>query len=179
VTIQNNVCFIRKIAHYYPFNAKGGEKRVSISKRASVVMLSFVFLVALVSAVPVEAKEPYRWLVVSDYTGDPEWTGVVTTEDGKQGTFIWDNNNDNYIFLGPAGDKVQKFSGIWWIDWYDGGHIEGVHKGSFTYAIGQFTINGWVTDTSADWAHIDGRKIHTVGIADFVTFHSEAIFQIN
>jgi hypothetical protein len=161
---------------------KGGEKVMSMSKKVSVGLLSIVFLVALVSAVPVDAKKPYRWYSESYYTGDPEWTGEIWTEDGKHGAFYWDNNNDAYIFLGPEGDKVQKFSGIWWILWDDesgGGYIEGTHKGSYTYAIMQFTINGWVTDTSDDWSHVDGRKIHTVGVADFANLPSVTWFQIN
>lgn len=152
---------------------------MNTSKRASVVLLSVIFLIALVSAVPVDAKKPYRWYSESYYTGYPEWTGEIWTEEGEHGTFYWDNNDDAYIFLGTDGMKVQKFSGIWWIDWDDGGYIQGTHKESYTYAIMQFTINGWVTDTSDDWSHVDGHKIHTVGIADFANLPSVCWFQIN
>ncbi len=171
--------FIIKFKQYYPFDVRGGEKVVSISKKVSVGLLSLIFLVALVSAVPVDAKKPYRWYSESYYTVDPEWTGDIWTEEGEHGTFYWQNDDTAYIFLGPDGMKVQKFSGIWWIDWDDDGYIQGTHKGSYTYAIMQFTINGWVTDTSDDWSHVDGRKIHTVGIADFANLPSVCWFQIN
>ncbi len=177
----SNEGFIIKFNQYYPFNVRGGETVVSTSKRVSVALLSIIFLVALVSAVPVDAKDfsKYSWYSESYYTIDPEWTGDIWTEDGEHGTLYWQNDDTMYIFLGPEGDKVQKFSGMWWIDWDDGEYIQGTHKGSYTYAIMQFTINGRVTDTSDDWSHVDGRKIHTVGIADFLNLPSVCWFQIN
>jgi len=158
---------------------------MSMSKRIGVAVISIIFLVALVSAVPVEAKKDfsvYRWWNECYYNFDPaytyEWKGRIWTEDGEQGTFYWDNLG--YFFLGPEGDaKVQKFWGIWWIDWDDGGYIEGTHYGSFAYAIDQYTINGHITVTSEDWSFLDGRKIHTVSNVDWIEMYSEGFCQIN
>ena len=87
--------------------------------------------------------------------------------------------------LGPEDSpKVQKFYGIWWIDWDNGDYIQGVHDGSFTFAINQYTINGRVSEATGDWSFVEGRKIHTVGTVDWTggvygIGYSETIFQIN
>jgi hypothetical protein len=158
-----------------------------MSKRVGVAVISIIFLVALVSAVPVDAKKGFsvhRWWSEVYYNFDPaftyEWKGDIWTEDGKHGTIYWDNTGVK--FLGPEGSKEQKFWGVWWIDWDDefgGGYIEGTHDGSFTYAIMQCTINGRITETSDDWSYLDGRKIHTVSYVDFGNFVIEHYLQIN
>jgi hypothetical protein len=160
---------------------------MSMSKRIGVALVSIIFLVALVSAVPVEAKKGfsvYRWWSETNYNFDPEftyeWKGDIWAGEkgeGEHGTIYWDNFGA--IWLGPAGDKVQKFWGVWWIEWDSGEHIEGTHEGSFTYAIMQCTINGRITVTSDDWSYLDGRKIHTVNYVDFANFHIEHYLQIN
>jgi len=163
---------------------KGGENVMKMSKRIGVAVVSIIFLVALVSAVPVDAKKPfsvYRWWSEVYYNFDPaftyEWKGDIWTEDDEHGTIYWDNLD--YRFLGPAEDKVQKFWGVWWIWWDDGGYIEGTHDGSFAYAISQCTINGHITETSAGWSYLDGRKMHTVSYVDFELFTIEHYLQIN
>ena len=144
-----------------------------ISKRASVVFLSLIFLLTLVSAMPVEAKVPLRWEFSCNYSGIPTWTGEIIRDDGIKGDFYQD------ILVAIWMGNVQHFSGVWWIDWDDGGHIEGTQKGSFTYAINQYTVNGWITETSSDWSHLDGRKIHTIGIIDWSLGYTEGVYQIN
>ncbi|MHA2356219.1 MAG: hypothetical protein ACXADC_13645 [Candidatus Thorarchaeota archaeon] len=156
---------------------------MSMSKRVGVGLLSIIFLVALVSAMPVDAKNfsKYRWWSESYYTWDPEWTGDVWTHEGLHGIFVWDNDNGAYRFLGPDGNSVQKFSGVWSVDFGGDGviDIQGTHKGSFTYALNQYTINGQITYTSAEWSHLDGRKVHTVGNVDWDSLTSNTWFQIN
>jgi len=161
---------------------------MSMSKKVGVAVVSIIFLVALVSAVPVDANKgfsKYNWWAELWYTGYPEWTGDIWTggpDDiygGQHGMIYWDNDDDAYRFLGPDGDKVQKFSGTWWIIFDDGGYIEGTHAGSFTYAISQCTINGQITETSTDWSYLVGRRVHTVSFVDFVAFTIDHYFQIN
>ncbi|UCH04645.1 MAG: hypothetical protein JSW05_00340 [Candidatus Thorarchaeota archaeon] len=162
------------------YNVKGGENVMSLSKRMSVGLLGIIFLVALVSAIPVEANKPHRWYADMSYTGEPSWTGVIETEDGKTGAFYWDN--EDFYVLGPEQKpSVQKFWGVWGIDWDGDGldDIHGTHYGSFTYAILQFTVNGRVTDASGAWSYMDGWKIHTVGNVNWETFHMEGYVQFN
>ena len=155
---------------------------MSTSKRVSVALLSIIFLVALVSAVPVEAKKDfsvYRWWTEYTYTGVPEWTGEVWTEDGEHGAMYWDNDDSAYIFLGPEGDKVQKFAGIWWIEWDDGDYIEGTHKGSYAYATVTPIINGEITIATGDWSLLLGRHVKTFSSINWETYTIEGWFQIN
>ena len=156
---------------------------MSMSKRIGVAAISIIFLVALVSAVPVEAKKGfsvYRWwseVSIFDMTGKI-WTGGPDGKyDGLEGTIHWDNQGG--IYLGPAGDKVQKFWGEWWIMWEDGGHIKGTHDGSFAYAISQSTVNGRITEATGDWSYLEGRNMHSLGFIDFSVFRLEYYLQIN
>jgi hypothetical protein len=170
---------------------KGGENVMSKSKRIGVAIVSIIFLVALVSAVPVDAKKGFsthRWwseVSLMDMNGDI-WTGGPEGKyDGLHGTIHWDNQGA--IYLGPEGRlpylypdaKVQKFWGEWWIDWDGGDHIEGTHDGSFTYAISQSTVNGRVTETTGDWSYLEGRSMHSLGYIDWNKFTLEYYIQIN
>lgn len=166
-------------------NVKGGEKEVKISKRVFVSSLSIVFLVALVSVVPVNAHKPYRWWnesYLNAPTLNPTWIGDIWTEGlhgGIHGELVW--NNTGAIFLGPDGLSTQKFWGFWWIDFDVDGEVDilGYHDGSFTYARNQYTINGRVTYTSEAWEHMIGWKIHTVGFVDWELGYSEGYIQFN
>ncbi len=157
---------------------------MSMSKRIGVAVVSIIFLVALVSAVPVEAKKDfsvYRWWTEFSYTGSPEWTGTVLTHDGEQGTMYWDNDDDAYRFLGPdpLNPVVQKFSGIWWIVFSDGDRIEGTHKGSWSYSTVTPIINGRITKATGSWSYLEGRIIHTDSIIYLDTFTIDGYFVIN
>ncbi len=170
---------------------KGGENILSMSKRIGVAVVSIIFLVALVSAVPVDAKKPfsvYRWwseVSIMDMTGDI-WTGGPEGKyDGVRGTIHWDNQGA--IWLGPEGrqpypyegNKVQKFWGEWWIEWDDGSYIEGTHDGSFTYAISQSTVNGRITDATGVWSDLEGRHMHSLGNIFWSELSLEYYLQIN
>lgn len=160
-----------------------------ISKRLSVVLLSVVFLMALVSAGRVDAIKPYRWETASSVNlppwslENPHWIGDIWDNEGEHGGFYW--YNEYAIFLGPEDDsKVQQFSGIWWIDWDDGSYMQGTHDGTFVYAPSQYSINGRITVATGQYSDLVGRKIHTVGPVDWTggvygIGYSEAIFQIN
>ncbi|MFW9805380.1 MAG: hypothetical protein ACFFFK_01465 [Candidatus Thorarchaeota archaeon] len=165
---------------------------MNTTKRVSVALLSVIFLVALVSAVPVEAKKDfsvYRWWTEYVYTGSPEWTGDVWTggpDDkygGEHGVMYWDNDDDLYRFLGPddpdGSYKVQKFEGIWWIEWDDGDYIEGTHHGSWSAATVTPIINGKITVATGDWAYLLGRNVKTFSTIDLASFTIDGYFQIN
>ncbi|MHA2209848.1 MAG: hypothetical protein ACXABV_11800 [Candidatus Thorarchaeota archaeon] len=170
---------------------------MSMSKRVSVGLLSIIFLVALVSAMPAAAKKEfsvYRWWTENKYSGypigdleDPEWTGEIWTGPGKHGgmhgMIYWDHLG--FYVLGPEDQpKVQKFWGEWWIIWDDGGRIEGTQNGSFTYAIYHATVNGRVTKTTPgtnyDWSYLEGRTMHSTSIVEWIfpPFY-ECYIQIN
>jgi hypothetical protein len=157
-----------------------------MGRKTTVALLAFVFMVALVYATPVEAKKPLRWLTACSinlppWTPDnPTWIGDVYAEDGAHGEFYWFNTGAEVY----KNENMQKFWGIWWAVWDDGSCVEGIHEGSFTYAIGQYTINGRVTLATGQFSDLVGRKIHTVGRVDMTggiygIGYSEGIFQIN
>jgi hypothetical protein len=147
-----------------------------MSKRIGVAVVSIIFLVALVSAVPVDAKKGfsvYRWDSTIYWSWEPveqiEWTGVIETEDGEVGTIYWDNHGAILLGPDPQNFVMQKFWGEWWIDFGDDDivDIRGTHKGIFNPAISQSVINGHIIQTSTDWSDLDGRRIHTIGYAGF------------
>jgi len=149
-----------------------------ISKRVSVGLLSLIFLLALVSAMPVEAKTPLRWEVTAEYTGfttDIEWTGVILRDDGVSGII--------YLDIIDIVDltNVQHFAGIWQIDWGEGEYIVGSFKGQMVWSESEYVFNGQITETSDNWAHLNGRNVHCMGIVDYSPwpFVTNAIFQIN
>ena len=153
-----------------------------MSRKMSVGLLSLVFLVTLVAIVPVpvEAKKPIKWWQECHFnypTFKPTWVGDIWREDGSHGDFYWDNLG--YVVLGPDGDKVQHFWGVWGIDWDDSGYIEGTHKGTFTYSINQANIVGRITGTSDGWSHLMDCKIHTLSPVDLVVGYAECYFVIN
>ncbi|MFW9964331.1 MAG: hypothetical protein ACFFCX_12245 [Candidatus Sifarchaeia archaeon] len=174
---------------------------MSMSKRIGVAVISIIFLVALVSAVPVDANKgfsKYRWWSELWYTGYPEWTGHIWTgglDDkygGKHGMVYWDNDDDLYRFLGPEGQspfwyddyKVQQFSGKWWIIWDDGGYMEGTHKGSYSVATDTPIINGRITvvetpEGAYDWSFLLGLKIKTFSSINWATGTIDGYSQIN
>ena len=159
-------------------SVSGGEKVKGISKRVSVGLLSLVFLLALVSASPVQAKTPIRWDYTANYVATPttDWFGEIG-ENGEIGIWIYD-----FQFLSNG----QKLAMNWWIDFDDGGHLEGTAHGFFVYEThdylydgGRYVANGKVTDTSPDWSHLQGRNVHIMGyIAPWFSM-TEGIFQIN
>lgn len=144
---------------------------MSMSKRVGVAVISIIFLVALVSAVPVDAKKPfsvYRWY--SEVTFDLadlyewEWSGYIWAgekDQAERGTIYWDNFDT--LELGPEGNKkVQKYWGKWWIIWEDGDYIEGTHEGSAPYVIFQSNIKGKITMATGGWSHLEGRNMHSL-----------------
>lgn len=144
-----------------------------ISKKLGVGLLSLVFLLALVFATPVEAMTPLRWDYYASYTFEPEWTGSILRDDGVSGTLCLDVVE--WVFL----PEVQKFNGIWWIIWDDGGYLEGNHHGTEVYVSGDYVINGKVTETSDDLNHLNGRNVHIMGNIDFSFYTTTGQFQIN
>ena len=143
-----------------------------ISRRACVGLLSLIFLLALVSACPVEAKTPLRWEAFSYYTFEPEWSGDIYRGDGVHG----------YLYLDVIEwvdlPNVQHVSGIWWIDWDDGQYIVGDYKGKVVWSTGEGVLNGQVTDTSPDWSYLDGRNVHITSTISPV-WTAYTIIQIN
>ncbi|MHA2381210.1 MAG: hypothetical protein ACXACT_01480 [Candidatus Thorarchaeota archaeon] len=153
---------------------------MNVSKRVSVGLLSIVFIVALVSAVPVDAKKPfsvYRWYseVTYDLAGDYdwEWSGDIWAgekEQAEHGTIYWDNFG--FFDRGPEDNgKVQKYWGKWWIIWDDGDYIEGTHEGSAPYVIFQSNIKGKITFADGDWSHLEGRNMHSLSRVLFPYIH--------
>lgn len=156
----------------------GGENVMSLSKRVSVGLLSLVFLLALVSASPVQAKTPIRWDFAARYVPTPttDWIGEIG-EDAEIGMFITD-----VVFLSNG----QKLAIDWWINFDGGGHLEGTAHGFFVYEThdyvldgGQYVLNGEVTGTSTEWSHLLGRNVHIMGyVAPWFSI-TEGVLQIN
>ncbi|MFX0053311.1 MAG: hypothetical protein ACFFAD_00165 [Candidatus Hermodarchaeota archaeon] len=148
-----------------------------MSKRVGVGLLSIIFLVALVSAMPVEAKTPIRWDISAMFVGNATWLGEIIGEDATAGIF-----SSEIVFLSNG----QKMVSEWWIDFIDGGYIKGTAHGFFVYETnsnildgGKYVLNGKVTFTSPDWSHLNGRNVHVMGIITPFPFFTEATIQIN
>jgi hypothetical protein len=146
-----------------------------ISKRVGVGLLSLVFLLALVSATPVVAKTPLRLEYNASYTFEPEWTGEILRDDGTSGIIRFD------VIEWVDLPKVQKSSGIWSIEWDDGGYLEGTQRGISNWLSGDYVFNGQITETSDDLAQLNGRNVHIMGTIDmsFFPYTTTGIFQIN
>jgi hypothetical protein len=158
------------------YEVRGGENVMSMSKRMSVGLLSIIFLVALVSAMPVEAKKGfsvYKWwseVNMGPMTGEI-WTGGPDDKyGGLEGTIYWDNQG--WMFLGPPGPifpfQIQIFWGEWGID-FDGDGVEeilGTHRGIFNVATSQSTVNGRITEATGAWSYLEGRMMHSLGYVD-------------
>jgi len=152
-----------------------------ISKRVGVGLLSMLFMLALVSAMPVEAKVPLRWEGTATYDGMVTWNGDIIREDGGHGTLTWSSLDS--VFL----SNVQHSSSSWRIDWDDDGYIEGTAEGTWVYNVvphdyfygGDYVYNGKVTGASSDWADLVGRKVHIMGHVSPWWWTTEAVFQIN
>jgi hypothetical protein len=142
---------------------------MTVGKRTSVALLTLVFVIALMYATPATAKKPLRWdtycwIQIPPWSPEhPTWAGDVWNEDGGHGSFYWFNTGAKMY----KNENMQKFWGIWWVDWDNGSYVQGTHDGSFTYAINQYTVNGRVVVATHQWADLVGRKIHTVGIVDW------------
>lgn len=145
------------------------------SKRLGVCILSMVFLLALVSAMPVQAKTPLRWEYSAIQTFDPLWTGDIVSDDGVSGTIILD------VIWWIDLNNVEHFSGIWYITWDGGGYLKGTQAGKLVFSTGAYIINGQVTETSDNWDYVNGRNIHIMGSIDYSTWPLETtgMFQIN
>ena len=77
---------------------------------------------------------------------------------------------------------VQHFTGILQIVWDGGGgYIEGTYAGKVVWSEGRYVLNGQITVTSDNWAHLNGLNIHIMGTIDMSLFPytTNAILQIN
>jgi len=154
---------------------------VNMSRRVGVALMSIIFLVALVSALPVEAKVPLRWEGIAAYDGVVTWNGDIVREDGGHGTLTWTALES--VFL----PNVQHSSSFWRIDWDDGEYIEGTAEGTWAYNVvphdyfygGDYVFNGEVTSASSDWSHLVGRNVHIKGYVTTWPWTTHAVFQIN
>ena len=155
-----------------------------ISKRVGVGLLGLMFMLALVSATPVEAKVPQLWeasaVYYGGYGGYPDWYGDVWTEDGLHGIFNWIILDVTFL------SNVQHYDSFWWIEWDDGGLVEGTATGKLVYTTtphyvldgGDYVFNGKVTYASSDWSYVDGRNVHIMGhVTPYWT--TTAVIQIN
>lgn len=144
-----------------------------LSKRVCVGLMGMIFMLALVSANPVEAKVPLHWDVNATYTFDPEWTGVIVREDGVSGSIILDIIESKFV----ADLEISK--SIWLIEWEDGGYIEGTLEGMVSYRKLVYVFNGKITVTSDNWSHLNGRNVHVTGNIHPSFWTTWATFQIN
>ncbi len=145
-------------------------------RKATVAILTLVFMVALVYAVPVDAKEPIRWEYLEFMTGlappEPTLDGEIWG-DGMHGRMYWVNTGR--FFAG----KTIHMSGYWVIEWDDDTTIRGSHTGVWSLSKNRVTVNGIVTDASPLWAFLIGRNVHSSETFDMQTMSIGGIFQIN
>ncbi|MHA2426007.1 MAG: hypothetical protein ACXAEF_14550 [Candidatus Thorarchaeota archaeon] len=151
-----------------------------VMRKMGVGLLSFVLLLVLVSASPVEAKVPLRWEYSMVYQGGILWEGDIYTADGMHGHFTWILTD--YVL--HSNGQLVSFN--WRIDWDDGSYIEGYMDGISVYETHgsgldgfSYVSNGEVTDTSLEWSGLNGCNIHTDGNTCPWPWIAEGVFQIN
>lgn len=155
------------------------------SRKVSVAVLALVFMVALVYATPVQAKDIIRWEYYDKmnvpipeppgHTLDGEIWGEDVNGNPVHGDFYWVNTGRFY-----AGETVHMY-GYWGIDWGQDGStdISGMHTGVWVLSNNRVNVRGTVTAASPGWTHLIGRNVHTVVTMDMTTLTISGIFQIN
>ena len=152
----------------------------NLTKRLSVGLLGLVFLLALTSVSPVEARVPMRWDVTVAYLGGIYWDGDIWREDRSHGDFSMVLTD--YTLLSNG----QKIAIVWLIEWDDGGYLQGTFKGTYVYTTHEYGLdggdvvgNGKVTDTSPELSELDGRPVHVMASICPWPWIAEGVFQIN
>lgn len=135
-------------------------KKVSLIVLALIIL---VFLFASISAVSAQPNAPIACVLditYDDYIGPGEgyWLGTVTGC-SIEGTIRFDAVPEEYFDAGKTTHFVEEFT----IEPYSGGVIKGKNWGVWNFSTFKFRANGWVTDASAEWAHLVGFKYHEMG----------------
>jgi len=142
--------------------------------------MALVFMVALLCATPVEAKNLHRWESVSyinpfgPYSPEnPSVSGEILREDGTTGSVYWVNTDEKVMHGAGFG------YGYWMIEWDDGLWIRGTHRVTVRYSNAKIVGNGKVTDASQALTPLIGRNAHYSGIIDWSFLRLDGVMQIS
>ena len=131
-----------------------------------IIVLMVALLFASISAVSAQpgASVPIECVLDITYDeyspGEFYWDGTVTgPECSVEGTIRFDAVPEEYFDAGKTTHFAEEFT----IEPYSGGVIYGKNLGVWTFSTFKYRANGWVTDATAEWAHLVGFKYHESG----------------
>jgi len=129
--------------------------------RKSIILLTLALSLALVAAVPVQAKRPFEGSMdLNFYLENPIWRGTITGD--ISGNMYFTN-----VGTGKQGNqepgKAIHFGEEWLItDESDVMLLTGTDEGVVS-PNSEYRMNGVVTDASEEYADLIGRNVHMSG----------------
>jgi hypothetical protein len=125
-------------------------------------VLIFALLLVPISAVSAGSNAPIECVLDITYDeyepGVFYWDGTLSDCD-LAGTIRFDAVPEEYAEPGKALHFVEEFT----IHPNIGGEIKGKNWGVWNFSTFKFRANGWVRETSPEWAHLVGAKYHEMG----------------
>jgi len=133
-------------------------------KKKLFVLMIVLAMLATVSISAASAKSDGPIDCVLDITYNEYEPGVLywlgTLADCElAGTIRFDAVPEEYAEAGKTLHFVEEFT----LHPYSGGEIKGKNWGVWNFSTFKFRANGWVRETSPEWAHLVGSKYHEVG----------------
>jgi hypothetical protein len=133
---------------------KQGDGKMKKGLLLFITALMITLLLASFSTVAAEPNTPILCLVDMEYNG-AYWEGEVH-DCSLAGTIRFDPDPDNPSYF--AG-KTLHFFELFTIEPESGGVIQGNTAGvGHLYEPFHFRANGWVTDATEPWTHLEGNK---------------------
>jgi hypothetical protein len=163
--VNLKICFGYPFKNFYWF-VRSKEQKMKKRSLKLIVVLIVALLVIPVSAVSADSNGPYECVLDITYDQhDPEnepgvfyWLGTLSDCD-LAGAIRFDAVPEEYAYPGKTMHFVEEF--IIWPD--SGGEIKGKNWGVWNLSTFKFRANGWVRETSPEWADLVGAKYHEIG----------------
>lgn len=139
-----------------------GDEKMKKGSLILITVLMVALLFVLISAVSAGSSAPIECVLDITYDEyEPEvfyWFGTLSDCD-LAGTIRFDAVPEEYAEPGKTLHFVEEFT----IHPNSGGEIKGKNWGVWNFSTFKFRANGWVRETSPEWAHLVGAKYHEMG----------------
>jgi hypothetical protein len=127
-----------------------------------IAVLILTLMLVPMSVVSAGSSGPYECVLDITYDeyepGVFYWLGTLSDCD-LAGTIRFDSVDEEYAYAGKTMHFVEEFT-IWP---YIGGEIKGKNWGVWNFSTFKFRANGWIRETSPQWADLVGAKYHEIG----------------
>ena len=132
--------------------------------RTMTILLALAFTLVSVPASSAQPNKPLRCEMYLELNWD--WVGFGGTSDYTWiGTVSGDIEGDMYVTLiGATFPGILEHYEETWEIVTDDGSIEVYQKGVWSFKSFKAKSNGYVTDATGDWAHLDGADVHMRGV---------------